>query len=123
MKQEITCIGCPMGCLISASLEEGTIKELSGYTCEKGRLYALKELVSPSRVLTSTVPVKGGAEPLLSIKSKADLPKDMLLRCMEELKTARVTAPVRIGDVVVHNIAGTGIDMVATKNVDKTIAT
>ena len=93
--RELTCIGCPMGCPLTVTMEAGEVISVTGNTCKRGDIYARKEVTNPTRIVTSTVRVTGG----------------------DALKTVEVPAPVHIGDVLLEDVAGTGVDIVATKNV------
>lgn len=116
-KRELTCIQCPMGCAITVEMENGEVVNISGYTCNRGRIYAGKEVTNPTRTVTSSVRVSGSAtEKMVSVKTKTDVPKEKVLDCVKALKGITVQAPVRIGDVVLHDAAGTGVDIVATRN-------
>ena len=116
-KRELICIGCPMGCPLTVELENGEIKTITGYTCKKGETYARKEVTNPPRIVTSTVRVAGGRADMVSVKTREDIPKDKIFQCVKALKGVTVKAPIRIGDVVVADVAGTGVDIVATKEV------
>lgn len=116
-KRELICIGCPMGCPLTVELEDGEIRTITGYTCKKGETYGRKEVTNPTRIVTSTVRVEGGRADMVSVKTKEDIPKNMIFQCVKALKGVTVKAPVRIGDVVVANVAGTGVDIVATKEI------
>ncbi len=115
--RELTCINCPMGCQLSVTLENGTVLSVSGNTCPKGDTYAIKEVTAPTRVVTSTVPVEGGEIARASVKTAADIPKDKIFDIMAEIRRVKLTAPVGAGDVVIENAAGTGVDVIATKDV------
>ena len=114
----ITCIGCPLGCLVTVELENGEIVSVTGNTCVRGDSYARKEVTSPTRIVTSTVKVVGGNAPTVSVKTQSDIPKDKIFDCVKALKEVEVAAPVAIGDVVLKNVVGTGVDIVATKGVE-----
>ena len=118
-QKELICIGCPMGCPLQVTLMEGEVTEVTGNTCKRGEAYARKEVTNPTRILTSSVRVQGGELPVVSVKTREDIPKGKIRACMEALREIEVAAPVSIGDVVLKNIAGTGVDMVATKPVAK----
>lgn len=117
-KTELTCICCPMGCALTVETEEGEVKSVAGNTCPRGDAYGRKEVTNPTRIVTSIVPVKGGEIPMVSVKTASDIPKGKIGECIGELKGISMQAPVRIGDIVAENIAGTGVNVVATKNVD-----
>ena len=116
-RRELICIGCPMGCPLTVELENGEIQTIPGYTCRKGEIYARKEVTNPTRIVTSTVRVEGGRADMVSVKTREDIPKDKIFQCVKALKGVTVKAPIHIGDVVVADVAGTGVDIVATKEV------
>lgn len=117
--RNLTCISCPMGCPITVEMEGEEIISVTGNTCKRGEVYARKEVTNPTRIVTSTVKVRGGAADMVSVKTKEDIPKGKIFECARALKGVEIEAPVHIGDVVVQNAAGTGVDIVATKNVQK----
>lgn len=116
-RKEFVCIRCPLGCNISVELESGDIKHITGNTCPRGADYVTGELTDPRRIVTSLVRVQGGELPVVSVKTAADIPKDKIGDCVKALKEIDLTAPVHIGDIVVENVCGTGVDIVATANV------
>ena len=120
MKQKnLTCICCPLGCQIIVEMENNEVKSVSGNTCKRGDDYARKEVVNPTRIVTSTVKVSGGSAPVVSVKTKSDIPKDKIFECAKALKEVIVQAPIAIGDIVLVDVAGTGEELVATKAVEK----
>jgi CxxC motif-containing protein len=118
MTKNITCISCPVGCPLTVTLEDGAVTKVEGQGCPRGEIYAKKECVNPTRIFTSSVPVEGGFLAMVSVKTAADVPKNSLAACAEALQGIRLTAPVHIGDVVVANAADTGVNIVATREVD-----
>lgn len=114
--KEFVCIRCPLGCNVSVEMEGEEIKSITGNTCPRGADYVTKELTDPRRIVTSLVKVKGGERPVVSVKTAADIPKDKIMNCIEELKQIEVAAPVQIGDVIIKDVCGTGVDIVATAN-------
>ena len=117
-QKNLTCIGCPLGCQITVELENGEIISVTGNTCKRGDDYARKEVTSPTRIVTSTVKVSGGNAPTVSVKTKSDIPKDKIFDCAKALKEVTVQAPISIGDIILENVVGTGVDIVATKDVE-----
>jgi len=113
-KKYITCIVCPLGCRITVQGEGGMIDSIEGHGCKRGEQYARDEFIHPVRILTSSVKVKNGNVPLVPVRSDKPVPKEMLLKCMEEIKKAEVAAPVKYRDIVIENILGTGINIIAT---------
>ena len=114
MNKEFICIVCPKGCHISVD-EDGNI---TGYTCKRGLNYVSQELVDPRRVLTSTVLVKNGKLRVCPVKSNIGVPKDKMFDIIDAIDSTSITAPVKIGDVVISNVLNLGIDVIATKNID-----
>ncbi len=112
--KELTCINCPMGCLLTVEMDGDTIKDISGYTCPRGKTYAEKEVTNPTRVVTSTIKVTGGKKDRVACKTQVDIPKDKIDAVMEAINAAQVQAPVVIGEVLIADVAGTGVDVVAT---------
>ena len=113
----LICIGCPLGCPLTVEMEGNKVKSVAGNTCPRGDAYAKKELTNPTRIVTSTVRVAGGRLAMVSVKTESDIPKGKIFDCVKALKDVEVTAPVKIGDVIVENVAGTGVNVIATKNV------
>lgn len=116
-RKYLTCIGCPMGCQLIVDMKDGEVVSVTGNTCQRGEIYARKEVTNPTRIVTSSVPCIGGKLPVVSCKTREDIPKDKVFACMEALRQVKVKAPVRMGDVLLQNVAGTGVDIVATKTV------
>ena len=114
--RNLTCIGCPLGCSLSVQIENEQVVSVSGNTCPRGDSYARKEVTNPTRIVTSTVRVAGANGGMVSCKTQEDIPKNMIFDVVNALKDVEVNPPVRIGDVLVENVAGTGVNVVATKN-------
>lgn len=121
-KIELTCIGCPMGCPLTVTKENGEVIDVTGNTCPRGAAYGRKEVTNPTRIVTSTVRVAGGTLAAVSCKTRSDVPKGKIFDVVRALKEVEVAAPVAIGQVLVTDVAGTGVDIVATKNVAKKAA-
>lgn len=117
-QKNLICIGCPMGCPLTVSMEQGQVIRVTGNTCKRGDIYARKEVTDPTRIVTTTVKVTGGTEAMVSVKTKTDIPKGKIFECVRALRDIHVKAPVHIGDVVLENVAGTGVAVVATKNIE-----
>ena len=116
-EKEITCIICPIGCKILVRMDGSKLEVLRGYKCKKGIEYARNEALDPRRMLTTSVLVKNGDWPLVSVKSSQPIPKEKLFVVLQKIKKAAVNAPVILGEIVIKNIADTGIDIIATKTV------
>jgi len=117
MIRTLTCIGCPMGCAIEVELDEaGNFVDSKGWSCMIGKRYAQEEVTAPVRTVTALVEVTDRPEPL-SVKTANPIPKGKIFDCLAELKKVKVQAPCAIGDVVLADVCGTGINVIATKNI------
>ncbi len=118
---ELICIVCPKGCRITLIADE-TCKggyKVIGNGCNRGVSYGIKELTSPTRVLTSTVKINGAMMKRLPVRTKGDIPKSKVFQCMELLNHIEVYSPIKMGDIIAKNILGTGVDLIASKSMDK----
>lgn len=116
VKRRLSCIVCPMSCTIDVQMLDGAVTSVTGFTCPRGEKYAREEVTAPKRMLTTTVKVKDGELPLLPVISKAALPKERIMECARLLSNVEVKAPVHEGDVVLANILGLGVDIVAVRD-------
>lgn len=117
-EKHLTCIGCPMGCALTVLINDKKVVSVEGNTCKKGKIYGEKEVTAPVRTVTTTVMVTGGKIPAVSVKTRTDIPKEKIFACICDLKEIQVKAPVHTGDIILSNAAGTGVDIIATKNVE-----
>jgi CxxC motif-containing protein len=117
-RKELICIGCPMGCPIVVEMEDGKVLSVTGNTCPRGESYARKEVTNPTRIVTTTVRVDGGKVPMINVKTEQDIPKDKIFECIAALRGVTVKAPVHIGDIILENVADTGVNIVAAGNVE-----
>lgn len=118
MKKEIICTICPLGCHITVTGEGDRIETIEGFTCKRGEEYGRQEFAHPVRILTSTVKLTGGVQPLLPVRSERPVPRELLFSCMDVIRETEVRVPVRRYDVVVENICGSGINIVASDTVE-----
>ena len=114
--RELTCINCPLGCALTVTIDCDTVT-VAGNTCPRGEAYGRKEVTDPTRIVTSTVPVDGGDIARVPVKTASDIPKGKIFEVMDAVHTARVKAPVKIGDIILSDVAGTGVDLVAARDV------
>lgn len=112
----MTCICCPVGCALTVVQQDGAVT-VTGNKCPRGAAYGEKELTNPTRIVTSTVRVAGKKDVVVAVKTAADIPKDRIMDCMRELAAVEVALPVKIGDVVIGNVADTGVSVVVTREV------
>ena len=74
-------------------------------------------MTMPKRSVTSYIKVVDGAAKVVSVKTKGEIPKEKIESCMDVIRKASCRAPVKVGDVLLTDVAGTGIDVVATCDV------
>ena len=115
-KKNLTCIGCPLSCPLELVIVDGEIHELSGNDCKRGEAYARQEHSAPCRLVSTTVACSAGLWPRLPVKTAAAVPKEKVQAVVQELHALQIEAPVRIGQVILKNVAGTGIAVCATRS-------
>ena len=116
MIRELTCIVCPKGCALRVELEGKDVKSVTGHTCPRGQKYAEDECTHPMRTVTSTVRTSTGE--VVAVKTATAIPKEKMVACMEAINRAVAPVPVTIGDVVIENVAATGVAVVAAANLE-----
>lgn len=115
--KEFVCISCPMGCHLKVDDSNKDNIIVTGNTCNRGKIYGINEVTAPKRMVTSNVKVKNGKDLVVSVKTKEAIDKKLIFDVLEALKDVELEAPVRIGDVVIKNVCGSNIDVVASRNV------
>lgn len=118
LSSQIICIGCPVGCLITVKKKEDGSLDITGNTCKKGEAYARSEMTAPVRTVTSMIRVEGGSGKVVPVKTAAEIPKEKIGACMDEIEARVVCAPVKVGDVLIENVAGTSVAVAATGNME-----
>ncbi len=115
MKNELICIVCPMGCRLKI---EGTPEDpvISGNKCKRGIVYAKEELTNPTRMICSTVKIKGGIHKVVPVKTDRAIPEKYKFEVMKLINRVELTSPVKMGDIVLENIFDTGVNIVVTRN-------
>lgn len=114
-KQKLICIVCPMGCHLDITKQDEEYI-VEGNKCPRGKVYGVKELTNPTRVVTTTIKIKGGLLNRLPVKTKEDIPKNKIYDCMKLIDSIEVESPISVGDVIVKDILNTGVDLVATRS-------
>ena len=114
--KELICIVCPQGCRLR--VDEDRDCAVTGNRCERGADYGRTELLNPTRVLTSTVDVLGSHIARCPVKTAGAIPKAKIFEAMELVRAVKVSAPVKSGQVIIKNLLGTGVDLVATRDME-----
>ena len=118
-KRKLICIACPIGCELEVTLDEGKIVNVEGNSCKLGLDYAEQEIFDPRRMVASTVKVKNGFHPLVPVYTENPIPKPKIFDVLAELRNVELEAPVKINDVVIENVLGTGINVIASRDLPK----
>jgi CxxC motif-containing protein len=118
-KKRITCIVCPIGCEISIEVKENKCKILNGNKCDKGIEYSINEALNPRRMLTTSILIKEGIWPLVSVKTSDSVPKEEIFKVLNKIKKTIVFAPVKSGQILIKNVADNNIYVIATKTIEK----
>lgn len=123
-KKDMVCIVCPVGCRMvleyspeGADSTEGYL--VTGNKCSRGSTYAVKEMTAPTRMLPTTVKIQNGTLKRLPVRTENPVPKEMIFDCMAVINHLEVEAPVKVGEVVLANILGTGVNIIATRSMGR----
>ena len=114
--QEITCITCPVGCRMTVTLTNREVTGVAGNACRRGETYARQECVAPLRMVTAVAQVIGSSVPV-SVKTESPVPKDKIMAAMREIESRDFRMPILMGDVLIENVAGPGVTIIATKSI------
>ena len=110
----LTCIVCPRGCSLTVTLDGGKIEKIEGNACPRGIDYATAECTAPRRTVTTTVRCASGG--VLPVKTASTVPKEKIFEVMAEINRTLAEDSIKIGDVIIENVAKTGVSVVATAN-------
>ncbi len=114
-ERDIICIGCPMGCSLNVTVENGEVRSVRGNLCNRGVRYAHDEVTAPRRMVTSLIRV-GDQGPPLSVRTDKPIDKALIFPCLDAIRQARVNLPIRRGDVVIERVLGTDVNIIATRD-------
>ena len=114
-----TCIKCPLSCQIELIEENNEILKIKSHTCNQGEQYVIDEFTNPVRILTTTVCVENGILPLVPVRSEEPIPKHLMKKCVKELSTTKLKAPIACGDPIYKNILNTGVTIIASRDMPK----
>ena len=117
---KVTCIGCPIGCQLAVEHHGEDAWRVTGYECKKGRNFGEQEVRDPRRMVTTTVAVEGARWARLPVRTSGEVPKDLVVEVCRAAHQVTLSAPVRIGDVVLGDVLGTGVDIIATRSLAAT---
>lgn len=121
---QLNCTTCPSECLLTVKVVRDAngavveVRSVTGNSCPRGDKFARQELTCPMRVLTTTVAVSGGDEALLPVRTAEAIPLALHAQAMDLIRGVVVDAPIRMGDIVLEDILGTNIDLIASMDID-----
>lgn len=111
----ITCVGCPLGCQVSLTLDnKGEVTHVGDHKCKEGKKYAIEEYENPVRVLTATVLTNNSRHPLLAVRTSKPIHRGLLRKSMHEIAKVRAKPPVRIHQILIPNVLNAGADVIAS---------
>lgn len=111
--KELICIVCPKGCRLK--IDENL--NVTGNGCNRGIEYGINELTNPTRMLTSTVIVLNGELSRVSVVTSKPIPKNKIFDVMNEINKVKVSAPIYVKDVIIKDVLGLGVDIIATRDI------
>ncbi|HEY5001326.1 MAG TPA: DUF1667 domain-containing protein [Candidatus Cryosericum sp.] len=115
--RKFICITCPRGCALDVTMEGEAVVKMEGNSCKRGIDYVTGELNDPRRMVTTTVRVRGGVHPLAPVYTESPIPKPRIFDLLAEIRKIELKAPVKFGDVVIENALGTGVNILASRNI------
>lgn len=115
-EKNFICTACPMGCKLIVRMEGDEVVKILGNRCRKGEPYGRQEAIAPQRMLASTVRILNGIHPLLPVYTKGSIPKRKIFEVLKKIRAVEVTAPVKAEDVIISNVIGTGVDVIASRD-------
>lgn len=118
MIRKLTCIECPVGCLLSASIKDSRVVNVSGHKCPKGEEYAQSEIENPVRILTSTVMTKNVSVRFLPVRTDRPIPKARIFDAMAKIQKICIRKPVKTGDIIAKNFLNLGVNLIATREIN-----
>lgn len=112
---EVICIVCPLGCPIEVELADGRVLGTGGHECKRGKEYALDEVLSPARTVTTTVRIRGGILPLVPVRTPTPIPKARIPGVLRELAGLQLDAPIAYHQVILDASSEDGVQVIATR--------
>lgn len=120
--RNMTCIGCPLGCRLAVEHHGDMAWATTGYLCKKGKSYGVQEATDPRRMVTTTVAIEGAMWSRLPVRTVGEVPKERVAEVCLALHRLVAQAPVEMGDVIMADVLGTGVDVVASRGLALTKA-
>jgi CxxC motif-containing protein len=106
---------CPNGCRLRTEQTEEEII-VTGNKCRKGIGFARTEIINPTRIVTTTVRTAFPGIPVLPVRTAGEIPKGQIPGLIRLLGAITLTKPVGIGGIVVENVLGLGVNVIASSD-------
>jgi len=116
MTEKIICITCPKGCTLDITREGQTVLKVDGSGCKRGQEYVRRELLDPRRMVATTMSVLGSTHPVLPVYTSGPFPKPRIRELLASLREVQLQAPIKMGDIVMKDALGEGIDILASRD-------
>jgi CxxC motif-containing protein len=110
-----------MGCHLDVNIPDEGEWIITGNQCKRGISYAQTELTNPCRVLTSTVKISDGFLNRVPVRTTDAIPKGLIFEAMKEINKVDVPAPVKMGQILITDLLGTGVDVVASRSMNRSM--
>ncbi len=117
--EEMICITCPMGCTLQVTHDGETLIHVDGNTCNRALAYVESELTDPRRMVATTVRVRDGLHPLVPVYTESAFPKPQIFALLHKIREVEVDAPVKVDQIIVENALGTGINVIASRDMPR----
>lgn len=119
-ERKFICVSCPLGCDLNVIVDDdGEVASVTGNSCQRGAAYARTEVKDPRRIFVSTVRVRGGRLPVCPIRSEFSVSREKIKEIARAIAKLNVKAPIKIGQVLIKNVCGTGVDIIASRDLSK----
>jgi len=119
LKKKLTCIECPVGCILDIEYNKSRILSLEGNKCNKGEKFAHDEIIDPRRVLTTTIAIESDLFNRLPVRSRIAVPRGQVIDMIRKVKKMKVRAPVKAGDIIIKDFLESGIDIISSFTIEK----
>jgi CxxC motif-containing protein len=114
----LTCVLCPVGCELEVRPGDAGGLDVRGHQCDKGPAFAAEEVLRPMRNLATSVPIRGTAARMVSVRLSGPVPRERIFPILAEIAKLRPEAPIRRGQVLIADVLGSGVDVIATRTTD-----
>lgn len=110
---KLVCIVCPNGCNLTID-KKGEEYDIKGAKCKKGNEFALEEMVAPKRSISSTIKTIYSELPVVPVRTSGDILKKDIFTVMKEINKFTVEKAYDVGEVIIKNVANTGVNIICT---------